>query len=189
MRSAVTRTDRYARGSIAFHWVIAAAILLNLVLGIAHDALPAGWRVIPIHTSVGITVLALTIARLVWRMGHRPPPLDPSMPAWERMAAATSHWVLYVLSILVPLSGWAMVSGAATRRPFDWFGLFPLPYLPVSPAAAGAAHDGHEILGFALLALVVLHVLAALRHHLILRDATLVRMLPILRAPSARRPR
>ncbi|MFD1786791.1 cytochrome b [Sphingomonas floccifaciens] len=186
MRSTIARTDRYARGSIVFHWLIAAAIIVNLWLGIAHDSLPKGWAVMPLHKSIGITVLVLTIARLAWRLGHRPPPLDRTMPAWERAAANASHWALYALSILVPLSGWAMVSGSTVRRPLDWFGLFPIPYLPVSPAVGGAAHEGHEILGYAMLALVVLHVVAALRHHLILRDSTLVRMLPILRVPTPR---
>ncbi len=186
MRTAVARTDRYARGAIVFHWLIALAIVFNLWLGIAHDSLPKDWRVMPVHKAVGITVLALTIARLVWRLGHRPPPLERAMPAWERAAANASHWMLYALSILVPLTGGAMVSGGAVRRPLDWVGLFPIPYLPVSESVGGAAHEGHEILGYALLALVVVHVLAALRHHLILRDSTLVRMLPILRAPTPR---
>lgn len=184
MRSAVVRTDHYARGSIVFHWVIALAILINLFIGIAHDALPGGSM--PVHKALGITVLVLTIARLAWRMAHRPPPLTVDMPMWERVAANASHWALYAFSILVPLTGWAMVSGAEVRRPLDWFGLFPIPYLPVSRSVAGAAHEGHEIMGFALLALVVLHTLAALRHHLILRDSTLVRMLPIVRAPTPR---
>ncbi|KQN19308.1 cytochrome B [Sphingomonas sp. Leaf33] len=186
MRSAVIRTDRYARGSIVFHWTIAVAILLNLAIGIGHDAMPRGWGVMPLHKSLGITVLVLTLARLAWRLVHRPPPLHPDMPVWERLAANASHWALYAFSILVPLTGWAMVSGGEVRRPLDWFGLFPIPYLPVSQATAGAAHEGHEVLGYALLALVVLHTLAALRHHLILRDSTLVRMLPILRAPTPR---
>ncbi len=184
MRSAIIRTDRYARGSIVFHWLIAVAILLNLAIGIGHDAMPRG--AMPVHKALGITVLILSLARLAWRMTHRPPPLAPDMPMWERTAAATSHWLLYAFTILVPLTGWAMVSDGPVRRPLEWFGLFPIPYLPVSEATAGAAHEGHEILGYALLALVVVHTLAALRHHLILRDSTLVRILPILRAPTPR---
>lgn len=186
MRSAIVRTDRYARGSIVFHWVIALAILFNLGLGIGHDALPDAWTVMPVHKALGITVLALTLARLAWRLAHRPPPLAHDMPSWERTAANASHWGLYVFSILVPLTGWAMVSGGAVRRPLEWFGLFPIPYLPVSQGAAGVAHEGHEVLGYALLALVIVHTLAALRHHLILRDATLARMLPIVRARASR---
>lgn len=183
---ATQATRRYSRGAILFHWTIAAAILFNLWLGMWHDNLPDTWKVMPVHKALGITILVLSVARLAWRMTHPAPPLEPTMPAWERVAATTSHWALYALTILVPLTGWAMVSGAASRRPFDWFGLFPLPYLPVSAAVGGAAHEGHEVLGYALAALVVVHVLAALRHHLVLRDATLVRMLPILRVRHPR---
>ncbi|URW76079.1 cytochrome b [Sphingomonas donggukensis] len=184
MRSAVVRTDRYSRGAIAFHWIIAVAILLNLWLGIAHDSLPRDWRVMPVHKAVGITVLMLSLARLAWRLGHRPPPLPLALPHWEKLTAKAAHWTLYALTIVIPLTGWMMVSNGNPPRPLDWFGLFPIPYLPVSKAVSGVSHEAHEILGWALLVLVVLHILAALRHHLILRDSTLVRMLPILRAPT-----
>ena len=80
--------------------------------------------------------------------------------------------------IVMPLSGWAMSSAGASPRPLDWFGLFPIPHLPVPAAAGGASHETHVVLGWLMAALVVLHVAAALRHHLILRDATLARMLP-----------
>lgn len=184
MRSAIIRTDRYSRGAIAFHWIIAAAILFNLWLGLAHDSLPREWRVMPVHKAVGITVLALSLARLAWRITHRPPPLPATVPRWEVLAAKAAHRALYALTIVMPLTGWMMVSNGNPPRPLDWFGLFPIPYLPVSKGASGFGHEAHEILGYALLALVILHILAALRHHLILRDSTLVRMLPILRAPT-----
>ncbi|MES2337227.1 MAG: cytochrome b [Pseudomonadota bacterium] len=186
MRSAIVRTDRYSRGAIAFHWLIALAIVFNLWLGIWHDGLPREWPVMPVHKALGITVLVLSVARLAWRLAHRPPSLPTGLPRWERLAAKSAHWTLYGLTIAVPLSGWVMVSGAKVLRPLYWFGVFPIPFLPVSPAAAGLGHEAHEVLGYALAALVVIHVLAALRHHLILRDATLVRMLPILRSGAIR---
>ncbi|SOB88156.1 cytochrome b561 [Sphingomonas guangdongensis] len=172
---------RYTRGAIAFHWTIAAAILFNLWLGLFHESLPGNWRVMPVHKALGITVLVLSLARLGWRLAHRPPPFPPALPRWERTLAKTAHWTLYALMIGVPLSGWLMVSGAAVRRPLDWFGLFPLPFLPVGPSVGGAAHEAHELLGYATAALLLVHILAALRHHLILRDDTLVRILPRLR--------
>ncbi len=186
MRSAIVRTDRYTHGAIAFHWLIAVAIVFNLVMGIWHDSMPRAWSVMPVHKAVGITVLALSIARLAWRLTHRPPPLPSTAPAWERTVAAATHWTLYFLTIAVPLTGWMMSSVGTPPRPLNWFGLFPIPYLPIGKAAGGFGHDAHQVLGYALAALVVLHVLAALRHHLLLRDSTLVRMLPILRAPTAR---
>lgn len=184
MSSDTVRAERYSRVAIAFHWVIGLLIIFNLVLGIFHDGLPRDWKVMPVHKAVGITVLVLSLARLGWRFAHPAPPLEP-MPAWQRMAARTSHYLLYFFMIAVPLTGWLMVSGAETRRPLDWFGLFPIPYLPVGRAAGGFGHEAHEILGFAMAGLVIVHILAALRHHLILRDSTLVRMLPTSRGPSA----
>ena len=84
----------------------------------------------------------------------------------------------------MPLTGWMMASSGNPPRPLDWYGLFPLPHLPVSAAAGDFGHEAHEVLGYALAALAVIHILAALRHHLLLRDSTLVRMLPILRSPT-----
>lgn len=176
--------DRYSRGAIAFHWVIALLVILNLGLGLFHDGLPRDWQVMPVHKAVGITVLVLTLGRIAWRVAHRPPPLPATLPAWERTTARAAHWLLYALLLILPLSGWMMVSGAETRRPLDWFGLFPIPYLPVGPAAGGLGHEAHEILGYVMVVLVMIHILAALRHHLVLRDSTLVRMLPILRVPT-----
>jgi cytochrome b561 len=132
----------------------------------------------PGHKAIGITVLALTVLRVAWRLVHRPPPLPAFTPAWERGVAHATHWTLYVLLLVMPLSGWAMVSGPEGRRPLTWLGVADLPYLPVSGATAGAGHEAHELLGWLMLALVVLHVAAALRHHLILRDSILLRMLP-----------
>lgn len=184
MRSAVVRTDRYTHGAIAFHWVIALAVILNLFIGIGGDLLPKGGAAMPLHKSVGLTVLVLAIARLAWRLTHRPPPMVATAPAWERAAAAVAHWALYALTIVMPLTGWMMSSGGNPPRPLNWFGLFPVPLLPVDKATSGFGHEAHEILGYAMLALVVLHIAAALRHHLILRDSTLARMLPIVRAPT-----
>lgn len=179
-----TGTARYSRGAIAFHWTIAALVLFNLWIGLFGESLPRDWKLMPAHKAVGITVLVLTLARLAWRLGHRPPALPASVAGWERTAARALHWTFYVLLIAIPLSGWMMTSGAEQRRPLDWFGLFPIPYLPVGRGAGDLGHETHEILGLAMAGLVVLHILAALRHHLVLRDATLVRMLPIFGPPS-----
>ncbi len=161
---------RYSRGAILFHWVIAALVLVNLWIGIVGGSMSA-------HKAIGITVLALTIGRIGWRLGHAPPPLPPGTPSWERMAAKVSHILFYVLLLLVPLTGWAMASGAK-RYPLDWFGLFPIPYLPISPSAAHLGHELHEVVGFGMAGLVALHIAAALRHHFLLRDGVFLRMLP-----------
>ena len=161
---------RYSGVAILFHWTIAALVLANLWIGLIGGSMPA-------HKAIGITVLVLTLGRIGWRLGHATPPLPAGTPGWERLAASASHALFYVLLLVLPLSGWAMVSGAK-RNPLDWFGLFPIPYLPISPSLAHQGHEAHEVLGFAMLGLVALHIAAALRHHFLLRDGMLARMLP-----------
>lgn len=169
---------RYSGVAIAFHWVIAFLVIVNIAVGLLHDPIPALGAWMPGHKSIGITVLVLTIARLAWRLAHRPPPLPATTKAWERGAAHATHWTLYALLLAMPITGWLMVSGTAKRRPLDWFGLFDIPYLPVSKAAGSFGGDAHGLLGWLMLALVALHIAAALRHHLVLRDTVLLRMTP-----------
>lgn len=170
--------DRYSAVAIAFHWTIALLVLVNLASGLGGDAVPALGALFPLHKAIGITVLLLTLGRIVWRLGHRSPPLPGSIPGWERAVAHATHWTLYGLLVLMPLSGWAMASNPERRRPLTWFGAFDLPYLPVSAAQAGMGYDVHGVLGWMMAALVLLHIAAALRHHLILHDPTLIRILP-----------
>ena len=169
---------RYSRGAIAFHWVIAVLVIINLILGLFHESLLKGLGVMPVHFAIGMTVLILSIGRLVWRLTHPVPPLPDAMAGWERYASRAVHWIFYALIILMPLSGWVMMSGGREPHAVSWFGLFTFPILPVSGGAAGASHEFHEIFGYAMAALVVLHIAAALRHHFILRDGVLGRMLP-----------
>jgi cytochrome b561 len=178
MATRAYQAERYSRVAIAFHWTIAVLVIFNIAVGLGHDPIPALRALMPAHKAIGLTVLALTALRIAWRVAHRPPPLPADTPGWERGAAHATHWTLYLLLVLLPLSGWVMVSGPEGRRPLSWFGAFDLPYLPVtSPAAEGAA-KAHGLLGWVMLTLVLLHVAAALRHHLLLRDQVLARMLP-----------
>ncbi|MEN2787157.1 cytochrome b [Sphingomonas qilianensis] len=182
MAGALLHAERYHRVAIWFHWSIALFVLANLALGLLHENLfdGLGW-VMPVHKSIGLTVLALTLGRIAWRLTHRPPPYSTGIAPWERTVAGGTHFLFYALMLALPLSGWAMVSGAAKRRPLDFFGLFDVPYLPVGPSVGSAAGNAHGLLGWVMLALVVLHVAAALRHHYVLRDAVLGRMVPGLR--------
>lgn len=176
---ALVRTDRYSWGAIWLHWSIAALVLVNLTLGLFHESLLDGIKwVIPIHKAIGITVLALTLARIAWRLMHRPPPLSVEMVAWERTAAKVVHWSFYVLLLALPVSGWMLSSNPARLRPMSWFGLFPIPPLPISGAAANLGHEAHGVLGYLMAALVAVHIAAALRHHFVLRDSVLARMFP-----------
>lgn len=174
----MTTQDRYSTGAIWFHWTIAVLVIVNILIGLFHENLLAGVSAMPLHKSIGITVLVLSAGRLAWRLTHRPPALPAAMAGWEKLGAKAVHWTLYAMMFVLPLTGWAMSSNPEHPRPLTWFGLFPVPLLPVAPQAAGAAHQAHVLLGWAMGALVLLHVLAALRHHLLLRDRVLVAMAP-----------
>lgn len=169
----MTRTT-YSTGAILFHWTIALLVIINMLIGFGLlDGMPT-------HKAIGITVLALSVLRVAWRLAHRPPPLPDSIPGWQAAAARISHALFYVLLIAMPLSGWLMVSNAETLRPLTWFGLFDIPYLTISPAVGDAGHDVHVLLAIPFAALVLLHVAAALKHHFVDRNAVLARMLPII---------
>ncbi|MET0271122.1 MAG: cytochrome b [Sphingomonas sp.] len=178
---AATR-DRYTLVAIWLHWVIAALVLWNLAGGIGQAFLPeaAAELLWSGHKAIGISVLFLSVARLAWRLGHRPPPL-PAMPRWQAVSAHALHWSFYLLIILMPLSGWVFSSAAEKRRPLNFFGLFDIPYLPVAqgPDAGAVPHGFHVYAGWTMAALVVLHIAAALKHHFVDRDRTLARMLPV----------
>ena len=162
-----------------FHWGMAGLILAQIALGL----LAANWRLSPAkielffwHKSTGMLILLLLALRLAWRTVNRAPAL-PAMPAWERAAAHLSHGLLYVLMVALPVTGW--IVNSASNIPFRVFWTISLPAV-VGPdqAVADAFALVHRWL-FALLALVlVAHIGAALRHHFVLRDNVLARMLP-----------
>lgn len=158
------------------HWVNGIMVILNIVGGLGHDALEGVIAVMPLHKATGITILALTLVRLAWRLAHAPPPFPSGMARWERTAAKASHHLFYVLLILVPLTGWIMSSPG--DRPLTWFGLFAIPKFAVGKddGIVDISHEAHEVLGILFGVLALIHIAAALRHHFILRDDVLRRM-------------
>ncbi|TZG26341.1 cytochrome b [Sphingomonas montanisoli] len=174
----MTDSVRYNGTARLLHWTIAVLIIVNLILGIGHDPLGEILPAMPIHKSIGLTVLALSLFRLVWRLTHTPPPLPVSVAGWEKGAAHAMHWLLYALMILLPLSGWIMSS--AGTRPLQWFWLFDVPKFDVAKgdAIVGLSGGGHGLMGYAMIALLIGHIGAALRHHFLLKDDVLRRMLP-----------
>lgn len=171
----------YSRVAIVLHWTIALLILGNIAGAILHEAVaPAtGAAIMAAHKSIGLTVLALSLFRLGWRVSHGFPRFPDTTPRWDAVAARSTHLAFYAVMIGLPLLGWMMVS--AGDRPLTWFGLFDVPKLPVSPQVADWSHDAHVTIGLATLALVALHVAGALKHHLVDRDDVLARMLPLVR--------
>ena len=166
--------------SKALHWVVVALILVMAWIGLRMGDMANGPDKIAsyaLHKSVGITILALVLARIAWRWYAGTPDALPGTPRWQERIASLTHLALYALLLAMPLSGWILNS--ASGFPLQWFGLVNL------PAIAGKDHDLHELaedihewLFWAMVTLAVLHAAAAFHHHLFLRDATLARMLP-----------
>jgi cytochrome b561 len=171
----------YTRVAITLHWVIAAMVAGNLAGGILADNVDraTAGAILSVHKPLGITVLALSLVRLGWRLAHGFPRFPESTPAWDAVLSRATHVAFYRLMIAVPLAGWMTVS--AGPRPLEWFGLFPIPKLPVGEATADAAHGAHVRLAWLMLALIVIHVVGALKHHWVDRDDVLARMLPVVR--------
>ncbi len=178
----MNRTPRYTAPAIALHWTIAVLILGLIPLGLYMTGLQLSIlkiRLFAWHKWLGLTVLALAVARLAWRAGHAPPPLPGAIPAWQRAIAAGLHHLLYVLMFVIPLTGWATSSAAGVQ--VVWWGVLPLPnLLAKNDALAHVLGTVHSLLNDALIGLVALHVAAALKHHIIDRDGVLTRMLPFL---------
>ena len=178
-------TGRYSRGAVILHWLIALMIIGNFLGALLSEDLPRDQKIVVMgyHKATGILILLLSIARLGWRITHRPPPLAETLKVWEAALTRVTHTLFYFLMIAVPMAGWGLHSAAREGAPISMFGLFNFPALPVAwdKATRDVLHDLHELTATAMLVLFVLHVGAALKHQFIDRDRTLARMLPFLR--------
>lgn len=177
-------TARWGAIAQTFHWVIVVLIITQFVLINIEGNLPLGLQKLiwlARHKSVGITILGLAILRLVWRWLNPTPALPDTLKPYERVLAKVTHVGLYVLLFIMPLTGWMMSS--ARNFPVSWFNLVQLPDL-VGPNRAlyDTLHTTHAVLAWLLVGVATLHVLAALKHHFVLKDDTLRRMLPFTRS-------
>ena len=171
--------ERYGGTAQALHWAMFVLIAAAFGIGLWMSGLPVGpqrFRAVPWHKALGVAILALLLLRLLWRWRHPAPPLPATMPAWERRAAQASHGLLYLLMAAVPLSGWLMSSALGfPTLVFD----FRLPDLLERNRELGESlKSAHYFLNKALLALIALHIAAALKHAFYDRDTVLQRMLP-----------
>ncbi len=176
------KNSEYEFGLVAkfFHWLMALAIIGMLILGLYMVGLgttPNKFKLYGIHKSVGATILAFAVLRLLWRAMNLIPKMPEHMPKWEKIGADLSHYALYVCMLFMPLSGWLMSSAAGF--PVSVFGWFKLPDL-IQPNADMRKLFGtaHFYIAYTLIGLICLHVLAALKHHFIDKDNILKRMLP-----------
>lgn len=180
--NAASQAARYSRGAVVMHWLIAVLILMNFAIAWRAEDLPRAEAgvVMGYHKAWGITILLLTLARIAWRLGHKPPPLVESLKAWEAALAKVTHTLFYFLTLAVPLAGWGLHSSFTKGEPVSVFGLFAMPALPVphDKPTVGMFGEAHEILGVLLLGLFVLHLAAALKHHLVDKDGTMRRIAP-----------
>ncbi len=188
------RPERYNTVSILLHWLVAIGVAAQIAMGLSmtHFSLSTGRRfeLYQLHKSIGITVLALVLVRVGWRATHPPPSLPDATPLAERRLAHGAHLLLYALLVGMPLTGWAVVSASPFNIPTVLYGVLPWPHLPVLPflhnkkAVEAVLSAIHAYGGWFLTGLVGLHAAAALRHHLVLGDNVLWRMLPLGRRPS-----
>jgi cytochrome b561 len=178
---------RYTAVAIALHWLIAAMLIFTSGLGLYMAELPAPpvkLRLYSYHKWIGVTIFLLVVFRLIWRMTHRVPALPQQMPAWQRAGAAASHVLLYVLTLVIPLSGWLYSSASGFK--VVYLGKIPLPDLVAKDKAlADQLLTVHQALNMLIAVVVVLHVAAALKHHWVDRDDVLSRMLPFHRTRSS----
>lgn len=172
----------YTKTAITFHWLMAVLLIANFALGLTMSDMelsPQKLQFVSWHKWVGITLLGLITLRFLWRAFANRPVLLP-MATWQRRLAKLTHFLMYLLLFAVPISGWVMSSAGGFT--VTYLGLFPLPDLVAKDKQLfELLKEIHEVLNFTLLGLVILHVLAVLKHQFIDRDATLARMVPWLK--------
>ena len=181
-------TLRYTRVAVVLHWLVAVLITVNVVLGLSADHVPddSVRSVIDAHKSNGISVLGLALLRILWRITHRPPEVAVVYRRLEHIAAILAHGGLYLLMLLLPLSGWLHDSAwkDAATHPMHWFGLFEWPrigaIMSLPPTTREALHtkfgDLHVALSYFLYALLALHIAGALKHQWLDGEQSLQRM-------------
>ncbi len=181
--STTNQAVRYSRGAILLHWLIALLIIGNFIGAWVSEDLPRDERMVMMgyHKATGVVILLLTLARIGWRLINPPPPLLDTLKAWEAALAKVTHALFYALMLAVPLAGLGLHSAFSKGKPVSLFGLFDFPALPVGAdkPTIGLFHELHEVTATAMLVLLGIHVLAALKHQFLDRDGTLARMNPI----------
>lgn len=173
--------QRYTRTAMTLHWLIALLLVSQFAFGWYLSDIPRGVPArgyfVNLHKSTGMLIALLIVLRLVWRLTHRPPPLPDTLPQWQQSAAAASHNLLYVLMLVMPLSGY--LGSNFSKHGVNFFNLVKFaPWGPDIKRLYTIFNQIHLISSWLLLALVILHVLAALKHLFVDRDTVFSRMMP-----------
>ncbi len=172
-------SSHYNSTARLLHWLVAGMIVVQFILAQFAENASSDLHELALlanHKSVGITILAIAVVRIAWRLSHPPPPPPATMARWQVTASAVSHWSLYTLLFAIPISGWLMSSASAYS--VSWFSLFQLPdFVAPNPELKEAFEETHEILAKLLLVIASVHVAASLKHALIDKDDVLHRML------------
>ncbi|MEM8937652.1 MAG: cytochrome b [Pseudomonadota bacterium] len=183
-----TSSTRYTTVAIALHWIIALLIIGQIAGGwyMNHvvESSRAKFGLYQLHKSFGVLALLVSFGRLYWRLTHKAPALPEGMPAYERIGAQFTHIAFYTIMIGIPLSGWLMVSVSPKEIPTVLFQYIPWPHIPGLPKSELMEYisfETHKIVSYATIALLGLHIGAALKHHIVNKDDVLTRMLPFLK--------
>lgn len=183
---------RYSNVAITLHWLIALGIIVNICLGLYFADLPRSdpnkFLLVQTHKSIGLTVLVLSLLRVGWRLVNPVPPLPASMGPGLKALARTTQFFLYVLIVIIPLSGWALVSSSPLGLPTMYFGVFSWPHIPFLADLTRAqkvplSHElgaVHVFLAWSAIVLVPIHIAGALYHQFIRRDNVMASMLPLV---------
>jgi cytochrome b561 len=181
IRRGAAQGDTYSTAARRFHWWTVAFLALQIPVGLfmvrygaaTEFAEPTG-KLYDAHKLLGLVILLLAASRLIYRLAHGAPPDEPTLAPWEKVVSHLTHWAIYALLVIVPLLGWLAVS---YYGPFEPFGI-KLPALAAKDEAkATQVFFLHMVAAYALIALLAMHVGAALQHYLIKKDGVLRRML------------
>lgn len=172
-------STRFGLVSKLLHWLVALGIIGLIALGWWMVGLsyydPWYNDALDLHKAFGLMVLLIVFAKFCWQFGNRPPAPSGALKPWERMASQGMHWVLYVLMVVLPVTGYVITTSAG--QGVSMFGLFDVPaILPQSETARDAAIAIHYYFSYGAIALIVGHAGAALKHHFVDKDDTLIRM-------------
>jgi cytochrome b561 len=168
---------RYAPVAVVLHWLLAALIVGMLVLGFTMVAIeddPGAEKWFGLHQTLGLVVFVLVLARVAWRIRHRPAELPASVPRWEAIASSVVQWLLYTGMLLLPVTGF--LGSSYSRAGITWFGMLVPRWRMADRNTAEALFDVHETIVWCMLALVALHALAGLKHALVDCDRVFQRM-------------